>query len=296
MIEVHCDCGATYALKDELQGKKVKCPDCGAVSVAGAGAGAPDFDEGLDRAFRRDKFLLRQKHLALGEKYFVWDEAGGTLLFVERPAHVLQNLGALLAGFVAAGAVGVGFGVVGSALPKDVQPGVAVVAVFACLAALLVVAVVLSAKRHVTFYRDESRGAPLLQVLQDKKAQLIVATYTVLDAAGRPLARLRKNYLYNVFRKRWYVVAPDSERVIAMALEDSLILSMLRRLLGPLFGILRTNFVITRGESEDVIGEFNRKFTLLDRYVLDMSADRGRYLDRRIAVALGLMLDTGEKR
>lgn len=292
MIEVHCDCGATYALKDELQGKKVKCPDCGAVSVAGAS----DFDEGLDRAFRRDKFLLRQKHLALGEKYFVWDEAGGTLLFVERPAHVLQNLGALLAGFVAAGAVGVGFGVVGSALPKDVQPGVAVVAVFACLAALLVVAVVLSAKRHVTFYRDESRGAPLLQVLQDKKAQLIVATYTVLDAAGRPLARLRKNYLYNIFRKRWYVVAPDSERVIAMALEDSLILSMLRRLLGPLFGILRTNFVITRGESEDVIGEFNRKFTLLDRYVLDMSADRGRYLDRRIAVALGLMLDTGEKR
>jgi hypothetical protein len=45
-----------------------------------------------------------------------------------------------------------------------------------------------------------------------------------------------------------------------------------------------------------VIGEFNRKFTILDRYVLDLTADPGRNLDRRIALALGVMLDTGERR
>jgi hypothetical protein len=35
---------------------------------------------------------------------------------------------------------------------------------------------------------------------------------------------------------------------------------------------------------------------LLDRYVLDLSADTARAFDRRVAVALGIMLDTGERR
>ena len=65
--------------------------------------------------------------------------------------------------------------------------------------------------------------------------------------------------------------------------------------LGPLFGLLRTNFLLV-GADGAVLGEFNRKFTLLDRYVLDLTADPERLLDRRVALALGVMLDTGERR
>jgi hypothetical protein len=65
-----------------------------------------------------------------------------------------------------------------------------------------------------------------------------------------------------------------------------------------MFGLLRTNFVIVSGAnaSGQVLGEFNRKFTLFDRYVLDLSPDATRSLDRRVALALGVMLDTGERR
>ena len=77
-------------------------------------------------------------------------------------------------------------------------------------------------------------------------------------------------------------------------------LALLRRVLGPLFGsffgLLRTNFIILRADGEDVVGEFNRKFTILDRYALDLKADAARTLDRRVALALGVMLDTGERR
>src|SRR2546421_12166308 len=73
-------------------------------------------------------------------------------------------------------------------------------------------------------------------------------------------------------------------------------LSLLRRLLGPLFGLLRTNFIIVRGDSDDVVGEFNRKFTILDRYVLDLKADRNRLLDRRGALAGGGGVATGGRR
>src|SRR6267378_1564538 len=253
-VRVTCQCGTSYELKDEFAGRLVKCPQCGRENrvpgVVPAGAVKPQ----ADPVFDRDVFLLRQQLLRISEKYDVADEQGKKIVFVERPAHLLRNVGALIA-------VGVG----------------------------------LSAKRHVTFYRDQTKRDKLLDVLQDRKWQPITATYTVRDRSGRTMALLWKNYLYNIFRKRWYVKAPDGT-TLYVAKEDSVILSLLRRLLGPLFGLLRTNFIIVRSGSEDVVGEFNRKLTLLDRYVLDLKADRARELDRRVALALGVMLDTGERR
>jgi hypothetical protein len=49
-------------------------------------------------------------------------------------------------------------------------------------------------------------------------------------------------------------------------------------------------------KTEKTRGEFNRNFTLFDRYVLDLSRDRPRLIDRRLAIALGVLLDTGENR
>jgi hypothetical protein len=235
--------------------------------------------------------------MRISEKYDVGDEKGNNIVFVERPAHLLQSLGAILALF----AVWWGGTALMIALAEQLpaqSPGRALVALLGSLGALiggLVVGVALSPKRHVSFYRDATKRDRLLEVLQDKKWQPITATYTVRDFRGRPLARLAKNWLYNMFRKRWYVYDPAG-RLLYVAREDSIILSLLRRLLGPLFGFLRTNFIIQAQGSEDVLGEFKRKFTILDRYVLDMSADPQRTVDRRVALALGVMLDTGERR
>jgi len=246
--------------------------------------------------FDRDVFLLRQQLLKISEKYDVADEQGKKLVFVERPAHLLRNVGAILAGIAAAAVVGMGFAVLADMAKGSAYESVlGMFAVVGAFVALFAVGIALSAKRHVTFYRDQTKRAKLLEVLQDRKWQPITATYTVRDAAGRTLARLWKNYLYNLIRKRWYVKAPDGT-TLYLAKEDSVILSLLRRLIGPLMGILRTNFIIVRGDSEDVVGEFNRKFTILDRYVLDLKADRNRLFDRRVALALGVMLDTGERR
>jgi len=159
----------------------------------------------------------------------------------------------------------------------------------------LVISMSLRPRRHVTIYRDDSRGELLLRVIQDQRVAFLTRTYTVVTAAGETLAVLRKTYLHNIVRKRWYVQAPGGA-TIAMAIEDSIVLSLLRRVLGPFFGFLRTNFVLVRGQDAEIFGEFNRKFTLLDRYVLDLSADPARAFDRRVAVALGVMLDTGERR
>ncbi len=177
------------------------------------------------------------------------------------------------------------------ALSAAIMFGGMILAIFGAVA----VAIWMIPKRHIYVYGDDSKAELLLEVFQDQKISFIQATYTVSDPQEGTLGRLQKNYLYNIFRKRWDAFRPDGAPIV-VAREDSLILSLLRRFLGPMLGLLRTNFVFLRPETEVVIGEFNRKVTLFDRYVLDLSGDRGFELDRRIAVALGILLDTGEKR
>jgi uncharacterized protein YxjI len=291
-VRVICQCGTSYELKDEFAGKLVKCPQCGRENrVPGI---APV--TGTAGVFDRDVFLLRQQLLKISEKYDVCDEQGNKIIYIERPAHLLQNLGAILAGVVAGGGLLLAFVTL-----ADMNRGNALEVVFAILAMVGMVAgffgvaIALSAKRHVTFYRDQTKRERLMEVLQDKKFQPLTTTYTVNDAAGRCLALLWKSNLSNIIRKRWVVKSPEGA-VRYIAKEDSMILSLLRRLIGPLFGVLRTNFIILPADSEDIVGEFNRKFTILDRYALDLKADAGRRFDRRVALALGVMLDTGERR
>src|SRR5262245_8521873 len=62
--------------------------------------GNPPSDPEIDPVFNRDKFLLRQKALAIKEKYYVTDDQGVPLMFVERPALLMQQL--LMLGAVAA--------------------------------------------------------------------------------------------------------------------------------------------------------------------------------------------------
>ena len=294
-VRVLCACGTSYELKDEFAGRLVKCPQCGRENRAPAAAVAAQPQ--ADAVFDRDIFLLRQQLMRISEAYDVGDERGNKIIFVRRPAHLVQSLGARLA--AAAVWFVVTFGVF-SVVPEPGQRNaageiVALFGIFAGIIGAVVVGIALSPKRHVSFYRDASESDRLLDVLQDKKWQPITSTYTVRDFKGAPIARLAKNWLYNMFRKRWYVYDPNGQ-LLYTAKEDSIILSLLRRFLGPLFGLLRTNFLILRGDTEDIVGEFKRKFTILDRYVLDMSADPQRLVDRRIALALGLMLDTGERR
>jgi hypothetical protein len=304
-------CAKIFHLRDEMAGRKVRCPECETIQVVPAlfpdeVALTLDTDEatdGLHAAFDRERFLFRQKLMTLSEKYVVWDDRERPILFIERPAYFWrQVLGALATIVVLVASVAVS-GAIGVLLSQHVEPswiGAVVFALLLCgsLFLTVVAAIALSPKRHISFYADESKGEVLLKVLQDKKFQPVVATYTVVTPEGETLGRMKKNYLYNFFRKKWEVLNSEGYTVL-VAREDSLLLSLLRRVLGPMFGFLRTNFILVVPGAdglETIRGEFNRKFTVFDRYVLDLTRDRPRTIDRRLAVALGVLLDTGEHR
>jgi len=298
-VTVICNCGTRYELKDEFLGKLVECPKCHAQTYATGQHKAPLSQEGLeikDPIFGRDKFLLRQKHFAISEKYYVWDERGNKLLYVERPAYVLRNILALFTGIISAIIVFIILAIIAASVKQGTALEIVlwISAIFVSLFTLFAVATVACKKRHVHFYLDDTKSQPIMKVCQENKFQMVNAYYTLVDNQNNVLARLRKNILYNLFRRRWFGYDPQGS-LIFIAREDSIILSLLRRVLGNFFGILRMNFEILDKNGNNV-GEFNRKLTILDRYVLDMSADFNRAIDRRIALALGVMLDTGERR
>jgi hypothetical protein len=298
-IVVACPCGEVYELKPEYAGRLLECPVCNRPLRAGSlPGGVRRTAADADPAFDRDVFLLHERVLTIRSKYEVWAEDGTPVLYVERPTYPIRTLLAYVLGVLAAGVVMAWMTRLAGDEGAPLGAMVVLLGWGLSLAAFVVVSMSARPLRHVSVYRDESRARVMLRILQNERVAILTRSYTVQDPTGAPLALLRKHYIHNILRKRWYVEVPPG-RLVALALEDSVVLSLLRRVLGSLFGLLRTNFLLVHqgsAEGESVFGEFNRKFTLLDRYVLDLSGDPERRLDRRVALALGIMLDTGEKR
>jgi hypothetical protein len=266
-------------------------------------APAPIAQHILGDPFARDRFLLKQRMLTISQKYDVCDEAGNRILFVRRPAHALRNMAALLAGVftffvIALGCIAAAGAVIGN--DKSLEWLLAVAAIIGLIGGIFgaaVVAIAIAPRRHVTMFRDEGMAEALLHVRQDQKWALINMRYTITDARGQSLAILRKNYFYDIFRKKWICEKPDNAGVLCVIREDNIVKAFLRRFVGGvLAALLRTNYIITDESQQRQIGKFDRKFTILDRYVLDLTADTEGVIDRRVGLAIGVMLDTGERR
>lgn len=273
-VPVACACGAHYNLKDQYAGRLLECPACGTVLRA------PEKE--LPSLFGRDIFQLREKHLAIDTKYYVRDEDGKPLLYVERPAEFGNRL------FSAFLILSVSMMLFYLVRPSDPRPIIFAAFVFAYF---------VGPRRHIYFYTDDRKQHVLFTITQNRIVQFPVTSYTLYDDTGQVLARYRKSRLTDFWRKRWLVADADGQLLLT-ATEDSIVLSLLRRLTGLIVDIafFRTNFVFYAADGERVVGEFNRKLTLFDRYTLDLSEDAERTIDRRIALGLGVLLDTGEGR
>jgi hypothetical protein len=175
-----------------------------------------------------------------------------------------------------------------------VRIGLAFVALIGSIIVLFAVSIWLAPLRHVTVYRDKTKQEALLRVLQAWKWGMI-ARHTVTDAFGEVLARVRTNRLRNfLVLKEWRCYAPD-DSLLCIVKEESAVTWLLRQLGSWLFLVAKTNFILCHGVPEKVIGRFNRNIEILNRYSLDLSADSEKTMDRRIAVAIGVIIDMDEK-
>lgn len=155
-------------------------------------------------------------------------------------------------------------------------------------------------KRHIRFYRNDNdtKSAPVFSIVQTRRFEFPHQKYRMEDSAGNLMATFEKNVFTNVFRRRWWIILPDGRKFLIK--EDSIILSLFRRLVPVIGQFIRTNFVFfdLRNDPNQTrpIGIFKRKFELFDNYLLDLKDDPAFTIPRKVAIGLSVLLDTGEKR
>jgi len=160
-------------------------------------------------------------------------------------------------------------------------------------------------RANVTIYGDEHSKEPLLTLHQEESWELFNRNYTLIEGGnGATIARLCRNNFRSLFRRSWQIYDPGG-RLIALARENSTFLTIIRRVVDfiPYVNILglliKTDFelfLVDAANNLAQVGRFNRRIGIGDKYVMRFDNDHGRRFDRRIAVGLGLLLDTAEAR
>jgi len=154
-------------------------------------------------------------------------------------------------------------------------------------------------REQINFFADEAQTVPLLQLRARKVFEFRGVTDVVLPD-GQVIGTLRKAFGASLLRSSWSVL--DAAGVeVATARESSMFIAILRRIwssipyLGDVPFLLPFHFDLHAPDGRQ-IGRYTRMFALRDRYVLDLSGDPERRLDRRVAMAFTVALDALQDR
>jgi hypothetical protein len=158
-------------------------------------------------------------------------------------------------------------------------------------------------RKNITVFADDSASQRMLSLYQEHFFELIRREYTITDEqSGERVGFASRHNLKSWFRRRWDIT--DAAGAAFVCRENSTVMTIIRRAIDwipyvAIIGLLiPTNFEVFALDSagETRLGTFNRKRSIADKYVMDLSEDKMRRFDRRLAVALGLLLDTAEAR
>jgi uncharacterized protein YxjI len=155
----------------------------------------------------------------------------------------------------------------------------------------------LAVKEDIRFYADEGETRELFRLKARSLLDIGGARYDVLDGDGR-IGVLSHRFKESLLRSTWQIAGPDEEQV-GVARERSTAGAIARRVVDfvPYVGDfvpIPYNFEILLDGR--VAGRMDRKFKVRDQYVLDLSGDTEKKLDRRLAIALAVGLDTLQNR
>ncbi|MCW2975122.1 MAG: hypothetical protein JWM06_403 [Actinomycetia bacterium] len=155
----------------------------------------------------------------------------------------------------------------------------------------------LAIKEDIRFYSDEQETEELFQIKARNILDLGGSRYDVY-AGNKQIGALEHQFRASLIRSTWRV-RDASNQEVAVARERSLPMAIARRLIDfvpDVGGLIPIPYNFDLHIDGKAIGKMDRKFQLRDRYVLDVSGDHERLLDRRLAVALAIGLDTLQNR
>ena len=151
-------------------------------------------------------------------------------------------------------------------------------------------------KEEIRFFADEGQNE-LLFSLKARKVIEIGGHYDVIAPDGSIVGTLRKKVRESFLRSTWQILGPDGQE-IAWAHEKSASMAIFRRVKDaiPYGELIPIPYHFSFFVDQTPIGEYSRIIGLRDKYLLDLTPDTEKRIDRRVAVALAVALDALQAR
>ncbi|HZB49179.1 MAG TPA: hypothetical protein VE547_08805 [Mycobacteriales bacterium] len=155
-------------------------------------------------------------------------------------------------------------------------------------------------REQIDFYTDESQSVPLMRLQARKVFEFRGMTDVLLPDGGQVIGSVKKNFARSLLRSSWSVLDPAG-REVATARERSMFFAVLRRawalipFVGDIPYFIPFHFEI-HGPDGRLLGTYVRRWALRDRYLMDLSGDPQRWLDRRVMMAFTVALDALQDR
>ena len=151
-------------------------------------------------------------------------------------------------------------------------------------------------KEDIRFYADEGETQELFRIKARSMFDIGGARYDVFVGEEK-LGVLEHQFRASLLRSTWTVRGSDDAELM-IARERSLPLAIARRLIDfvPYGEWIPVPYNFDFVMDGRVVSTMNRKFQLRDRYILDLGGDHERRIDRRLAIALAIGLDTLQNR
>lgn len=159
-------------------------------------------------------------------------------------------------------------------------------------------------KEKVSFYADEQKTA-LSFTFRAEKVLDVHGKYLVEDANGVLLGSFQKQFKASLINSTWHVLNAES-RPVLMLRESNQLLAIMRRFGGliPIIGdvieiltvLLKYHFVISRLDTGETVGTYQKTTLFRDHYQLSLTDDAVEAVDWRVYAALGVGLDALQSR
>jgi uncharacterized protein YxjI len=154
----------------------------------------------------------------------------------------------------------------------------------------------LAIKEDIRFFADETEAEELFRI----KARAVFEVrgrFDITTPEGERIGLLEKVFGISLLRSTWRIYDANEQQV-ALVQEKSMPIAILRRAIdlvpyGELIPIVFQFTILMDGRE---VGELRRPIGLRDRYILRLSGDPDRRIDRRVAVALAIALDALQSR
>jgi len=153
----------------------------------------------------------------------------------------------------------------------------------------------MAVKEDIRFYADEAQTQEIFRIRARSVLDIGGARYDVF-AGDEQVGALEHQLAASILRTKWTVQSAGGATFATH--ERYAPLALLRRLIDyvPYGEFIPVPYNFDLLLDDRVVGYLNRRLQLRDTYVLDLSGDTERLIDRRLGIALAIGLDTLQNR